>query len=102
MALGNCFSNCSWSMCLDNSGCCIMHADDQSGRGAMPCYPLDDQCGGADSLPKSSHLFCAHQTQKPCLSERIERCLWVGRRSVHFAGSRRNNPCENGFKSVEI
>src|SRR5258708_24231448 len=89
-------------MSLDNSCRCIMHADDQGSRGAVPCYLLDDQRGGADSFPKSSHLFCAHQAQKPCLGKCIERCLWVGRRSVNFASSRSNDLLENGFKHIQI
>ena len=66
----------------------------------MPCDLLNDQCGGADSFPKSSHLFCAPHAQKSCLSKRIERCLWVRCRSVNFAGSRSNDLRENGFKRI--
>src|SRR5438477_5705104 len=102
MSSGNCFSNCLWSMCLDNSRRCIMHADDQGGRSAMPCDLLNDKCDCADSFPKSSHLSCAHQTQQSCLSKRIERCLWVRCRSVNIASSRSNDLRENGFKRIQI
>src|SRR5947208_17126212 len=79
-----------------------MHADDQGGRGAMPCNLLDDKCGSADSFPKSSHLFCAHQAQQSCLSKRIERGLWVRCRSVNFTSNRSNDLRENGFKRIQI
>src|SRR5438876_2240232 len=102
MASGNCFSNCSWSMSLDNSCRCIMHTDDQGGRGAMPCYLLNDKCGCADPFPKSSHFSCAHEAQQSCLSKRIERCLWVRCRSVNFAGIRGNDLCNHLFKVVKI
>ena len=68
----------------------------------MPCYLLDDKRGGADSFPKSSNLFCAHQAQKSCLGKRIERGLRVRCRAVNFASSWSNGLREYRFKSIEI